>query len=296
MKKMSAKAGFGVLAALMHEEARPILLDEASALDADEEVLETLLSRLRKAVAFDYELGYSYSLLLSWLTARVGPRLKTACELVEAVVDNAAAASTNIVMPRWALSVSIDSALQRRMPCVPFIDADDGAIADAYRGLVEHLEFIATLPDEQQRLELLNSAIPWRIVALVDRLEPESIRSDGKPTSIKTRIGTLRSRTLRPDSPGIEHAWWKHLNEDLCSRRHALSHLGEDDGWSFSHCLKNMWTLQEARSACAAIALAVLNQVATDLRARPADPGILDAVLRDAETEWLDHQDEAAPP
>ncbi len=296
MKKMSAKAGLGVLAALMHEEARPILLDEASALDADEEVLETLLSRLRKAVAFDYELGYSYSLLLSWLTARVGPRLNTTCELVEAVVDNAAAASTNIVMPRWALSVPIDSALQRRMPCVPFIDADDSIIAAAYRGLVEHLEFIAVLPDEQQRLELLNSAMPWRIVALVDRLEPESVRSDGKPTSIKTRIGMLRSRTLKTGPPGIEHAWWKHLNEDLCSRRHALSHLGEDEGWSFSHCVKNMLTLQEARSACAAIALAVLNQVATDLRARPADPRILDAVLRDAETEWLDHQDEAAPP
>ena len=281
----------------MHENAaRPILLDEASALDADEEVLETLLSRLRKAVAFDYELGYSYSLLLSWLIARVGPRLNTTCELVEAAVDKAVDASTSIVMPRWALSMPINSALQRRMPCMPLIDTDDDIIAAAYRGLVNHLEFIATLPNEQQRFELLNSAIPWRIVALVDRLEPESVRSDGRPNTIKTRIGMLRRRTLRKESPSIEHAWWNHLNEELCSRRHALSHLGEDDGWSFSRCLYNMWTLQEARSACAAIGLAVLNQVAMDLRARPADPRILDAVLGDAETEWLDHQDEAAPP
>ncbi len=292
MKRLPARAGHGVLSALMRD-ARPFLLDVAPELGADEQTFETLLARLRKAVTHDCELGYPYSLLLSWLIARVGPRLNVSCELVEAAVDAAASAPTGMVMPRWALSVPMVGALQRRMPSVPLVDVGDETIALAYHGLVAHLEFVATLADEQQRLELLNAAIPWRIVALVDRLEPESVRSDGKSNHIKTRIGMLKSRTLGRGPSGVEVEWWDLLNEDLCSKRHALSHLGEDKGWTFSQCLEDAWTLEEARKATAAIALAVLNRVAVDLRGMPADPRMVDAVLGDGETEWLDYQEEA---
>ena len=288
MTRLPAAAGYGVLAVL-RKHAQHGLNEAISDLGADEDVLEPLLRRLKKASNYSINLGYCYSLLLSWLVARIGPQLNTDCELVEAAVDKEAATATGVVMPRWTLSTPIAGALQRRVPCVPLVDLNDETIAAAYAGLVRHLELLAALPPEHQRLELLNSAIPWRIVGLVDRLEPET----GDHDKIKTRIGKLRSRTLGVPPSSIERDWWKLLNPDLCAKRHILSHLGEDDGWTFKQCVDDAWTLEDARRATAAIGLAVLKRAAIDLQQMPANSSMLDNVLGDSDTAWIDDQEDS---
>lgn len=286
---LSARAAHALLVVLKRRD-RPALLDELSELGGDDQVLERLLVRVQRAAARDCELGYSYAFLLSWLVARLGPSLDTSCELLEAEVATAAKASVGLVMPRWTLAEPTVGALQRRMPCKPFVEPEDQDLALAYRGLVDHLAFISGLPNENQRLELLNTAIPWRVVALADKLEPEDPRADGRPDSIASRLQRLKWRTVGgARTSAIEQDWWKGLDGDLCLRRHALSHLGETNGgWTFSKSLDVMWTLDEARAAAAGIGLAVLDSVRRYLREAPPCAQWLDAVLDDGETSWLD--------
>lgn len=283
-----ARTAHALLVALKRN-GKSALLEELDEFGADEEVLERLLTRLGRASARQYELGYSYTLLLSCWVARVGPRLSIACELLEAEVASEERKDVPLVMPRWILATPIGGALQRRMPCKPLVEDKDEELARAYRGLVDHLAFVATLPEESQRLEMLNTAIPWRVVALADRLEPEASRSDRRPDPIATRLQRLKGRTLGPRASPLERNWWSSLDGDLCLRRHALSHVAETErGWTFNKCVDSMWTLDEARAAAAGIALAVLDRVARYLREIPATAQLLDTVLGDPATVWLD--------
>jgi hypothetical protein len=283
------RAAHCVLTALKRN-GKSVLLEELAEIGADEEVLERLLTRLKRAAAQDLELGYPYAFLLSWLVARVGPRLSTSYEMLEAEVGNAAKAGAALVMPRWTLAMPIDGALQRRMPCKPLVEDEDEELTRAYLGLVDHLAFVSALPEASRRLEMLNTAIPWRVVALADRLEPEAPRTDGRSDPIATRLQRLKGRTVGGGrTPMLERDWWRSLDGDLCLRRHALSHLGETEGgWTFTKCVDSMWTLDEARAATAAIALAVLDRVARYLRDVPATTRMLDDVMGDTATAWLD--------
>jgi hypothetical protein len=289
-----AATALGILTVLKRHRTT-LLLDELADVGGDAEVLERLLTRLQRAAAQGVELSYAYTVLLSWLVARVGPQLSMPCEMIEAEVAYHAKGARGIVMPRWALAVPVDAALQRRVPCTPFVDGGNEELLLAYRGLVEHLDLLATLPQGQQQSELLNAAIPWRVVALADRLEPEMPRADGRPDPIATRLERLKSRTVGGSRAStLERGWWRPIDSGLCSRRHALSHLGDAaDGWTFTRCVESMWTLDEARTATAGIALAVLDCVARALRDASPSRQMLDEVLNDRSTAWLDeHGDE----
>ncbi len=286
---LSPRAAHSVLTALRHN-GKSVLLEELEEIGADEAVLERLLTRLKRAAAQDLHLGYPYAFLLSWLVARVGPRLSASYEMLEAEVGVATKANDTLVMPRWTLAMPIDGALQRRMPCKPLVEGEDEELARAYRGLIDHLGFVAALPEKSRRLEMLNTAIPWRVVALADRLEPEEPRTDGRPDPIATRLQRLKGRTVGGGRTSrLERDWWRSLDGDLCLRRHALSHLGETDGgWTFTKCVDAMWTLDEARAATAGIALAVLDRVWRYLRDIPPTTRLLDEVMGDTATAWLD--------
>jgi hypothetical protein len=290
---LTAHAAHSLLVALKRR-GKSVLLDELSELGGDGEVLERLLVRMRRGADHACELGYSYAFLLSWLVARIGPNLGITCELLEAELAATAKSSVGLVMPRWTLAAPTVGALQRRIPCLPFVDPDDQDLALAYRGLVDHLAFISGLPDESRRLEMLNTAIPWRVVALADKLEPESPRADGRPDAIASRLQRLKARTVGgARTSTLERDLWRSLDGDLCLRRHALSHLAETNGgWTFSRVLDVMWSLDEARAATAGIGLAVLDSVNGYLRNMPPNSRWLDAVIDDAETSWLDDWEE----
>src|SRR4051794_3328472 len=100
------RAAHALLTALRRN-GKSVLFDELAEIGADEELFERLLTRLKRAAAQDIELGYPYAFLLSWLVARIGPRLGTSYEMLEAEIGNAAKASA-LVMPRWALAMPVD--------------------------------------------------------------------------------------------------------------------------------------------------------------------------------------------
>ena len=279
-----ASIAYAVLSALKRTGSR-VLLEELDALGADDEVLERLLARLERAADQAYDLGSHYTFLFSWLVARVGPRLGTSCELFEAEVAKSPKLAPPVVMPRWALALPMVGALYRRMPCRPFVDGDDQDLVRAYEGLLDHLVFLANLPSENQRLEMLNTAIPWRIIAIADRLEPEARFND----PIATRLQRLKGRTVGGTSTSpVERSWWQSLDGTLCARRHALTHLGETDGWTFSRCVDAPWSMNEARAAAAGIGLAVMDHIVRALRDADPPTHMLEAVLDDRETAWLD--------
>ncbi len=266
------------------------LLDVLSRIGGDEDVLEGLLTRLSRAASRDLELGHTYELLLSWLVMHVGPKVATSCEALEQ--DFARYGVTSLVIPRWTLAVPVVGALQRRLPCTPLIADTEPELAAAYRGLTDHLNLLAVLPSNHRQLELINTAIPWRVVALADRLEPPTEKtSNGDRPVIATRLQMLGGRTI-DSARGIEHEWWNLLIKgSACSRRHALSHLGETkDGWTFTRCVDQMWTLNEARGATAAIALVFIDRIAKYIRNHPVNSTLLDNALRDRATAWLDLQ------
>ncbi|MGH7285709.1 MAG: hypothetical protein ACRELY_29675 [Polyangiaceae bacterium] len=284
---IDSTSAYALLSALRRS-GLPFLLDEFDLIGGDDADLNQLLARVRRASARGYALGFQYALLFSWLVARVGPRLSRSCEVFEAEVAQASNPTAPLVMPRWALATPVKNALQRRMPCDPFVEDDDDVVR-AYRGLLAHLAFAETLPPAHQSMEIMNSAIPWRVVALADRLEEES--EFGKP-SIATRIGILKSKTVGPASPAIEKQWWRALDGSLCIRRHVLSHLNPRDGWSFSRCVDTPWTWDDAREATAGIGLAVMQHMARSLRNNDPPVNMLRDVMGDYETAWLDDQAE----
>jgi hypothetical protein len=260
-------------------------LEEFDALGADEEILERLLVRLEHAADQAYELGSHYAFLFSWLVARIGPRMGMSYELFEIEVARSCKLPTPLVMPRWTLSSPMVGALHRRMPCRPFFDGDDQDLVRAYDGLLDHLVFVAALPSESQRLEMLNTAMPWRVVAIADRLEPELSFKD----PIATRLQRLKSRTIGgTNSSAIERFWWRSLDGTLCARRHALSHLGGTDGWTFSRCADAPWSMDEARAAAAGIGLALMDSIARSLRETEPPAQAFEAVLVDKQLAWLD--------
>lgn len=284
---LSAHAASAVLVSL--QRIKPAVLREAfDDLGAGDDVQARLSTRLRRAANRQLELGSHYAFVLSWLVANAGPHLGVSCEVFEAEIAQRSNAGAALVTPRWALSTPMAGALQRRMPCQPLVDGDDLELSLAYSGLIQHLGLLASLPAGTQKLEMLNTAIPCRVVALADRLEPESSFKD----PIATRLQRLKGRTLGPQASHVERQWWRGLDGSLCSRRHALSHLGEAEGWTFSKCVDAIWTLDEARVATAGIGLAVLDRVARFLRAGGPPTQLLDAVLTDASTAWLDDQDD----
>jgi hypothetical protein len=117
----------------LRRNGKSLLLEQLGEIGADEEVLERLLTRLKRAAAQDLGLGYAYAFLLSWLVARVGPELDISYEVVEAEVGNAAESSSALVMPRWTLAMPIAGALQRRMPCKPLVEGEDEEHRAMYR-------------------------------------------------------------------------------------------------------------------------------------------------------------------
>lgn len=287
---LSAHAASAVLLSL-HRINPAALREVFDELGAGDDIRMQLSTRLRRAAGHQIELGSHYTFVFSWLVANAGPRLGVSYELFEAEVAQQAKAGATMVMPvmpRWALSIPMIGALQRRMPCRPLVNDNDPELALAYSGLIEHLGFLASLPAGTQKLEIINTAIPCRVVALADRLEPQISYTD----PIATRLQRLKGRTLGPNASQIERQWWRTLDGSLCSRRHALSHLGDADGWTFSKCVNDIWTVDEARAATAGIGLAVLDRVARYLRDAEPPVQLLDTVLDDPATSWLDDQND----
>lgn len=227
--------------------------------------------------------------LASWMVATVGPQLKmdgpAAFEFILAERLKQLV-SPVIVSPKWVLATPIDGALYRRMPCRPLVPSVDPTLTLAYDGLLEHLLYLGELRGVERDRELLNSSLPWRVVALADRLEPDPSRTSAeRERGMSYRLGLLRNR-VQSDLSSVEKLWWSRLNDELVDRRNVLSHLCELDPWTFERCVSTPWDHEAALEAGAAIALAIVDQIARDLRTGEAPVSLLERILQ--ETVWLE--------
>jgi hypothetical protein len=289
---LSVHAAYAVLEAL-NLECRGAVVELFDELHADADAFDQLRARWRAGRELGHECRYDDALLLSWLVAKSGPEMVASCEAFEASVIRCAGGElpTPLVMPKWALAEPVAGALQRRVPCLPLVRGDDEDVLRAYEGLVEHVSYLAALGAEQRGRELLNTAIPWRIVALADKLEPERSYND----SIAARLARLKSKmTGGGHASASDKQWWRALDDGVCARRHALSHLcetmaggqGVNDKWTFRRCVEECWSVETALEATAGIALAVMAQIAWSLSQAAPPVSALDSVL--TASAWLD--------
>lgn len=286
---LSSRALAAVFATLEQEAKASSVANALDEIGGEVDDFSVLARRYRSAREYNYECGRNEVLLTSWFVARLGPSLDLSAAEFEASVESAAGGRLPhpLVSPKWVLGEPVEGALQRRLPCRPLVHGDDEDLFRAYGGLLDHLAHLRTLRASDRALEILNTAIPWRIVALADRLQPEESEKDG----ITYRLGRLRSRTVDDGrTSAVERSWWDALDRRLIARRHVLSHLGEHDGLTFSRCVEDMWPLETALEATAGIALSVMAKIAGDLKESPPTAAF-QAVLE--ETAWLDaHADE----
>lgn len=284
--------GLAVIAEVLETlktEGRDALRESLERLEGEPEDVDALVRRYRAGREFGSLASKDDLFLASWLVANVGPhlRLSRTAELEALIFDRLGSQSSiRLVAPKWVLAVPVDGALYGRLPCRPFATGEDETLWLAYEGLLLHLDYLRRLPDDDRSLELMNSSIPWRVIALADRLEPDETESVEQPKGMTYRLGILRNRTLRSDATAIEKAWWKHLDADLVERRNVLSHLCDSKGWSFESCVATPWNIEAALEAVSGIALAVLDSISRDLRDGDPPAGVLQAVLNS--TRWLE--------
>lgn len=251
------------------------------------EALDALLRRYRISRDFQVPAEDRDLELVSWLVATVGPKLRISEPQFEALVADRLGESESfaLVLPRWVLSRPIDGALYQRLPCDPLVDGDDNALIQAYRGLLAQLSYLGQRSDRARAPEVMHSALPWRVVAIADHLEPDP-DSVERRKGMGYRIGLLRDRTLRSGATAFEKQWWRRLDQNLVARRNVLTHLVETSGYTFESCVAMPWDHHDALEATSGIAMAVLDSIGRDLRNGEPPRAQFLSVLR--ATEWLD--------
>lgn len=250
------------------------------------------VSSLRRHYAENRPEGFSdsHARLAAWLVACLGPTLRDTSNFELAL----SARHDPIVAPRWVLARAIQLSQHQRCPARPIAwpsawgrNDTAGSLRLAYEGLLEHLD---TLSLSDQGPELSTSAIQWRLVALVDGLEPE--RSDQHHgQSAATRLASLLRRTEGLSNSSVERGWLKAVDASLVWRRHALTHLYCEPGgggppFTFKTCVEPAVPIDDLRVMCAGLSLAVMDSVADALRNEPE--GYIRALVARSERDVLD--------
>jgi hypothetical protein len=196
--------------------------------------------------------------LASWLVWRCGSGTAETPMIFESQLPPLP--TGRLVAPGWVLGIAGSGVWRQRLPCRFLAPVADEAIAEAYEGLVAHIEDLGRM---EAAGELSHTGALWRIAGLVEALDEDPTRA------LNARVDVIRERVKRSRFfAAIEKDTWRHIDGRFADRRNALSHLSNNSGMTFAECVAHALMENGAGvlTAAAAVSLAIAQQIATELR------------------------------
>jgi len=211
--------------------------------------------------------------VVAWLLASCGESAPTEFE----VELDRCIGHNEFCAPVWVLSRRVAG---KRLPARPVVDMGDPNVAQAYRGLLDHL---ASYVHERAQ-ELQRTACIWRVGALADGMEPVGALERERDSPLALRVQRIVDqlkidRRLTSTEVRVCQRWEPSR---FNARRNALTHLQVAFGEACT-----FYEAEETLSTeCEAVSLAVLRRMA-DAMSDQTPPSFLFKRL-ESDLDWID--------